>query len=186
MQRIGPRVGMRLIHMTHTEHRGSITYHHYRIQTAWVDRPPEGVRTGYLRCATCGDMVGFRLHSQARAKTRQRLWLATALVAGAALAVLITLTAMMISRGTGTESRTLVPTALAVVALILAVFFLPGEDGVTLARLRNSGPHAFKPLKPRVAWSRPPATDWPVRAEIAFHDSDSRDLGDAEEDPPAP
>ncbi|NEE37160.1 hypothetical protein G3M53_68660 [Streptomyces sp. SID7982] len=34
VQQIGPRVGMRLIHMTHTEHRGSATYHYYRIQTA--------------------------------------------------------------------------------------------------------------------------------------------------------
>ncbi|MFC8623081.1 hypothetical protein [Streptomyces anulatus] len=172
MQRIGPGVGMRLIHMTHTEHRGSATYHYYRIQTAWADRPPEGVRTGYPRCATCGDMVGFRLRSRARAKTRQRLWLAAALVAAAALAVLITLTAMMISSDAGTESLTLVPTALAVVALILSVVFLPGEDGVTLARPRNSGPHAFKPLKPRIAWSKPPAADWPVRAEIVLSDEE--------------
>ncbi|MFB8142373.1 hypothetical protein [Streptomyces parvus] len=101
MQQIGPRVGMRLIHMTHTEHRGSTTYHHYRIQTAWVDRPTEGVRTGSLRCATCGDMVGFRLCSQARAKARRRLWLAIGLIATAALAVTITITAKMISSGSG-------------------------------------------------------------------------------------
>ncbi len=179
---------MRLSHMTHTEHRGSVTYHYYRIQTAWADRPPEGVRTGYLRCATCGDMVGFRLHSRARAKTRQRLWLAATLISATALAALIALTATMISSGSGTESRTPVPTALAVVALILSVVFLPGEDGVTLARLQNSGPHAFTPLKPRVAWSKPPAADWPVRAEIVFSDEDPDPLGlgGADGDPLAP
>ncbi|WYB30623.1 hypothetical protein V6574_12940 [Streptomyces sp. SM1P] len=101
MQQIGPRVGMRLIHMTHTEHRGSGTYHYYRIQTAWVDRPSAGVRTGSLRCATCGDMVGFRLRSRARAKARQRVWLAIGLIATAALAVLIVITARMISSGSG-------------------------------------------------------------------------------------
>ncbi|WP_282793128.1 hypothetical protein [Streptomyces sp. CC224B] len=182
MQQIGPRVGMRLIHMTRTEHRGSTTYHYYRIQTAWVDRPPEGVRIGYLRCATCGDMVGFRLHSQARAKTRQRLWLAIALIAAAALTVLITLTAMMIRSDAGTESQTIVPSGLAVLALILSVTMLPSEDGVTLARLRNSGPHTFKPLKPSVAWSKPPATDWPVRAEIVY-DLAPLDYGDSDGHP---
>lgn len=176
MQQIGPRVGMRLIHMTHTEHRGSDTYHYYRIQTAWVERPHEGVRTGSLRCATCGDMVGFRLRSRARAKARQRVWLAIGLIATAALAVLIVITARMISSGSGGESRTLVPAALAVAALIAAVILFPSEDGVTLARFRGSGPHGFKPMKMRVAWSKPPATDRPVRAEIVF---------DAP-DPPAP
>ncbi|SBU98188.1 hypothetical protein YW5DRAFT_05787 [Streptomyces sp. Ncost-T6T-1] len=176
MQQIGPRVGMRLIHMTHTEHRGSDTYHHYRIQTAWVDRPPEGVRTGSLRCATCGDMVGFRLRSRARAEARRGLWLAIGLIAAAALAVLIVITARMISSGSGGESRTLVPAALAVVALIPSVILLPGEDGVSLIRLRGSGPHAFKPMKIRAAWSKPAATDRPAPAEIVFHDPD----------PPAP
>ncbi|MGW6467126.1 hypothetical protein [Streptomyces rubiginosohelvolus] len=170
MQQIGPRVGMRLIHMTHTEHRGSDTYHYYRIQTAWVDRPHEGVRTGSLRCATCGDMVGFRLRSRARAKARRRVWLALGIIAAASLAVLIVITARMISSGSGGESRTLVPAALAVVALIPPVILLPGEDGVSLIRLRGSGPHAFKPMKIRAAWSRPPATDRPVRAEIVFDD----------------
>ncbi|CAM5477012.1 hypothetical protein [Streptomyces griseus] len=172
MQKIGPRVGMRLIHMTHTEHRGSDTYHYYRIQTAWVDRPPEGIRTGHLRCATCGGLVGFRLRSRARARARQRLWLAVGLIAAAALAVLIMITATRISSGSGGESRTLVPAALAVVALILSVILLPSEDGVTLARLRGSGPHGFKPMKMSVAWSKPPATDQPVRAEIVFDDPD--------------
>jgi hypothetical protein len=176
---------MRLIHITHTEHRGSTTYRYYRIQTAWVDRPPEGVRIGYLRCATCGDMVGFRLHSQARAKTRRRLWLAIALIAAAALTVLIMLTGMMIRSDAGTESQTLLPSALAAVVLIISVTVLPGEDGVTLAR-RKSGPHSFRPLNPRAAWSKPPATDWPVRAEIAFYDSDPLDYGDSEGDPLAP
>ncbi|WP_257136783.1 hypothetical protein [Streptomyces sp. f150] len=162
---------MRLIHMTHTEHRGSDTYHYYRIQTAWVDRPHEGVRTGYLRCATCGDMVGFRLRSRARAKARRGLWLAIGLIAAATLAVLIVITAKMISSGSGNESRTLVPAALAVVALIPAVILIPSEDGVSLARLRGSGPHAFKPMKIRVAWSKPPATDQPAPAEIVFHDA---------------
>ncbi|MFJ4704879.1 hypothetical protein ACIP6I_08480 [Streptomyces anulatus] len=171
MQRIGSRVGMRLVHMTHTEHRGSVTYHYYRIQTAWVDRPAEGVRTGSLRCATCGDMVGFRLQSRARAKTRQRLWLAAALISASSLVALIVLTARIISDG-GTGTQTLVPTALSVVALIVSAVVLPGVDGVTSARLRNSGPHAFTPLKPRVAWSKPPAADGPVRAEIAFSDPD--------------
>ncbi|PVC93504.1 hypothetical protein [Streptomyces sp. CS014] len=176
MQQIGPRVGMRLIHMTHTEHRGSNIYHYYRIQTAWVDRPPQGIRTGSLRCATCGDMVGFRLRSRARAKARQRLWLALGLIAITTLAVTITITARMISSGSGGESRTLVPAALAVLALIVSVLLFPSEDGVTLARFRGSGPHGFKPMKMRLAWSKPAATDRPVRAEIVFQDSD----------PPAP
>ncbi|WP_228182602.1 hypothetical protein [Streptomyces anulatus] len=171
MQRIGSRVGMRLVHMTHTEHRGSATYHYYRIQTAWVDRPPEGVRTGSLRCATCGDMVGFRLHSRARARARRRLWLAAVLISASSLAALIVLTARIISDG-GTGTQTLVPTALSVLALLVSVVVLPGVDGVTSARPRNSGPHAFTPLKPRVAWSKPPAADWPVRAEIAFSDAE--------------
>lgn len=34
---------MRLIHITHTEHANSATYYHW-IQTAWVGRPPEGIR----------------------------------------------------------------------------------------------------------------------------------------------
>ncbi|MFJ6611240.1 hypothetical protein ACIQPT_13245 [Streptomyces sp. NPDC091289] len=172
MQQIGPRVGMRLIHRTHTEHRGSTTYHYYQLQTAWVDRPPEGVRTGYLRCATCGDMVGFRLHSRARAKARQLLWLAIGLIATAALAVTIMVTVKMISSDSGTESRTLVPATLSVIALILSVALFLSEDGVTLARFRGGGPHGFKPMKMRVAWSKPPATDRPVRAEIVFHDTD--------------
>ncbi|MFB8142372.1 hypothetical protein [Streptomyces parvus] len=62
------------------------------------------------------------------------------------------------------------------VALILSVVLFPSEDGVSLARFRGSGPHGFKPMKMRVAWSKPPATDRPVRAEIVFHDAD----------PPAP
>lgn len=181
MQQIGPRVGMRLIHIIRTERANSATYHHYRIQTAWVDRPPEANRIGYLRCATCGDMVGFRLHSEARAKARQRWLLAVALIAVAVIAVLIVLTVMMIS-GEGSASLTVLPSGLAVFVPIISVALLLGEDGVTLAR-RNSGPHHFKPLKSRIAWSKPGATDWPVRAEIVFHDSDP--LGDAT-DPFAP
>lgn len=126
MQQVGPRVGMRLIHMTHTKHRGSDTYHYCRLRTAWVDRPPEGVRTGSLRCATCGDMVGFRARSRARAKARRLLWRALGLIATASLAVTIMITARMISSVSGGESRTLVPAALAVVALIASAVLLPG------------------------------------------------------------
>ncbi|MEV0636959.1 hypothetical protein AB0I77_18765 [Streptomyces sp. NPDC050619] len=173
MQQIGSRVGMRLIHITGTEYRGSTTYRYYQIQTAWVDRPPEGVQIGYLRCATCGDMVGFRLHSEAGAKARQRRWLAIALIAGAVLTVSIALTVMMI-RGDESANQTLLPSAFSMVALLWSVILLRQEDGVTPAR-RESGPHHFKPLNPRAARSKPPATDWPVRAEFIFYDSDPLD-----------
>ncbi|MGW6716943.1 hypothetical protein ACWF9X_30200 [Streptomyces globisporus] len=71
------------------------------------------------------------------------------------------------------------------VALIASAILLPGEDGVSLARLRSSGPHSFKPMEIRAAWSNPAATDRPVRAEIAFHDADPLGGGDAERDPRA-
>lgn len=184
MQQIGPRVGIRLIHHTHTEYSGSTTHRYYQVQTAWADRPPERVRIGYLRCATCGDMVGFRLHSEAGAKARQRRWLAIALIAATALTALLVLTAMMI-RGDEEASVTILPSSLALVALIASRAFLLQEDGVTPAR-RKSGPHRFKPLNPYEARSKPPATDSPVCAEIVFYDSDPLDYGDSEGDPLAP
>ncbi|RII15061.1 hypothetical protein DSC45_19390 [Streptomyces sp. YIM 130001] len=181
MQQIGPRVGMRLIHVTHTERRGSTTYRYYRIQTAWVDRPPERARLGYLRCATCGDMVGFRLHSEAGARARRRWWLAAVLIAATVPAVLSVLTATAV-HGDEWISTTALPIGLALAALIVFVAVLHQEDGVTPVR-RKSGPHHFKPLNPRGARSKPHATDWPVRAEIVFHDSDPLDYGGSARDP---
>ncbi|GGK16173.1 hypothetical protein GCM10011583_55070 [Streptomyces camponoticapitis] len=180
MQQIGPRVGMRLIHITHSEHTSSATYHHYRIQTAWVDRPPEGARLGYLRCASCGDMVGFRLQSESRAKARQRWLLATALIAPAVVAMLIVLTVTIGEEGN--RPLTVLSASLISFVMILSIGALLGEDGVTLAR-RNSGVHHFQPLNPRLARSKPHESDWPVRAEIVFPDSDPLDYAS---DPFAP
>ncbi|MFE0417723.1 hypothetical protein [Streptomyces tendae] len=175
--RVGSRVGIRLIHITHTTGFTTIATH-YRIQTAWADRPPEGIQIGYLRCATCGDMVGFRLHSEAGTTARKRRWLVFALVAAVVCAAVSVLTIHYgFWAAEHTETAYLGMSLLMVgpgLASWVSIFILLAEDGVTPLRRRN-GQHHFKPLSALVAWSNPPRTDWPVNAEIVFHDSDPLD-----------
>lgn len=162
--RIGSRVGMQMIHVTNEQTS-------YLIQTAWVDRPPVGVRHGRLRCAACGAMVRFRLFSEADAKVRRRRWLVITLVAATVLAVV---TAIMVG-GDSDFIESTAPglgavAAVAIVTLMVSGHLLRIEDGVRGGRGEN-GPHLFKRLNPIGAWQKPVAVDSPVRAEIVFDDS---------------
>lgn len=177
--RVEPRVGMRLSHITHVTHTpGSRLFiTHYRLQTAWANRPPEGIQTGYLRCATCRNMVGFRLHSEASTTARKRRWLVSALIA-ALLCAGVSIATIRYDLWGALHSGFAIMGMLALMAALgLAswgcLFMLLAEDGVT--PLRQSGQHRFKPPRALAAWSKPPQTDWPVSAEIIFHDSDPLD-----------
>lgn len=171
--RIGSRVGMQLIHVT--SWGGSRTT--YLIQTAWVDRPPAGIRHGRLRCAACGAMVRFRLYGETGARMRRRRWLLITLVAAAALAII----AAMLIRGDSDFIERIAPALGAVAAVAFGTLMVSGhllriEDGVRGARWRDggdNGPHLFKRLNPIGAWLKPGAVDSPVRAEIVFDDSDA-------------
>ncbi|AZM50475.1 hypothetical protein DMB38_35985 [Streptomyces sp. WAC 06738] len=62
----------------------------YGIQQTLVDRPESGVRTGWLRCATCGNSVGLRILSAELTRVRKRrelLVLLLSLIPGAGFAV---------------------------------------------------------------------------------------------------
>lgn len=166
--KVGPRVGIRLSHIT--EVRARTTY--YRLQTAWVDRPPAGSRTGRLRCATCGEMVPFRVRSEAITKARKRNILAVLLPALAVFGGAIAAVAV----GGGNLGYSVlawlgVGIACGSVVSITSALILFREDGVTATHIRQPmGPHRLKPVNSIEAMGKPPTADSLSRAEITFDD----------------
>lgn len=171
--RIEPRVGMRLTchirrdyHVTAVVHTSWTDY--YGVQTAWVDRPAEGIRSGQLRCVTCGQLVGFRIYSETGARARKRRWLAAALIAAVSVPLVIWAASQYQGAAVVSWLGGLVP-GLGIGALasmsILSFCMLPTEDGVVRANWSLSFKYWFKPPG---LWSRPAPNDQPSSPEITF------------------
>jgi hypothetical protein len=160
---------MRLIHVVDLSQTLTTTTHRYTMQTAWADRPAEDVRTGQLRCTTCGNLVGFRLYSVARARLRRRWEIATALIGvpAAVLAVIALIQLDMADNLSLAASFGLLGVAgIGGLAGAVAVLMAVNEDGVLLDRKRRNGFHDFKPLHQNVARKQPQDADSPEPAEI--------------------
>lgn len=166
---VGPRVAIRLSHIVR---EGSRTIY-YRLQIAWVDRPPVGSRTGRLKCVTCGEMVAFRVHSEANTKKRKRKMLAVLLLS---LTVFGGAIAAIAVGGDDLRESTLAwlggGLACGSISAGMAALLFFSEDGVTWTHYRQQvGPHRLKPVSLLgAAITKPPVADSPSKAEIAFDD----------------
>jgi hypothetical protein len=145
--RVERQVGVRLFHTTRVDSRMTSTTFHYRIQVTLVDRPETGVRTGWLRCTTCGNLVGLCIQSAERTRARKRrdlVVLVLSLVAGAGLVAYV----LSLPDEGVPDGLTTVLAILGVVlfiVLVVAGHLLLTEQGVGIARKRANGPHRTQP-----------------------------------------
>ena len=145
--RVERQVGVRLFHTTRVDSRMTSTTFHYRVQLTLVDRPETGVRTGWLRCATCGNLVGLCIQSAERTRARKRrelVVLVLSLIAGAGL---VDYVRSLPDEGVP-DGLTAVLAILGVVlffVLVVSGYLLLAEQGVGITKGRANGPHRTQP-----------------------------------------
>lgn len=168
--RTGARVGMRLLHITRIEEKRSSVTTYYRTQIAWVDRPPEGVRTGLMQCAFCSEWAGFQVRSEAATKKRRRVGFLTALTSAVMVAVLAWVVSQLPDEGVPEALLVLISAVILVLGVTSLVSGLSAlaENGVKTDRARCSRRHRFTPMNYFTAISRPPATSQPADPKIVF------------------
>jgi hypothetical protein len=145
--RVERQVGVRLFHTTRVDSRMTSTTVHYRVQLTLLDRPETGIRTGWLRCATCGNLVGLGIQSAERTRARKRrelLVLVLCVIAGAGLVGYV---GSLPDEG-ASGGLIAVLAILGVVlffALVVSGYLLLAEQGVGITKGRANGPHRTQP-----------------------------------------
>jgi hypothetical protein len=141
------QVGVRLFHTTSVDNRTTSTTYNYRIQLTLLDRPETGVRTGWLRCETCGNLVGLRIDSAERTRARKRRELLVVVLSLIAGAWLVGAVRSLPSEG-ASDAQIWVLVLLFLVVLVALVgsgYLLLTEQGVWIAKGKANGPHRTQP-----------------------------------------